>query len=93
LPPYSDEKKKERVSVLAYKVGRCLLSLRLKEAGMDQTDLAYRLNVTKQQINKYATNRQRMSLETAKNISSILGCSMEDLYEWIWVEEETGKIE
>ncbi len=81
------------MSVLAYRVGRCLLSLRLKEARMEQTELAYRLNVTKQQINKYATNRQRMSLETAKNISSILNCSIEDLYEWIWVEDEAGENE
>jgi DNA-binding XRE family transcriptional regulator len=77
------------VSVLAYRVGRCLLSLRLKEAGMEQTELAFRLKVSKQQINKYVKNRQRMSLETAKNISSILGCSIEELYEWIWVEEES----
>jgi DNA-binding XRE family transcriptional regulator len=81
------------VSVLAYKVGRCLLSLRLKEIGMDQAELARRLKVTKQQINKYATNRQRMSLETAKNISAIINCPMEDLYEWIWTEEEVGKNE
>jgi DNA-binding XRE family transcriptional regulator len=56
---------------------------------MEQTELAFRLNVSKQQINKYVKNRQRMSLETAKNISSILGCSIEELYEWIWVEEES----
>ncbi|WP_231293331.1 helix-turn-helix transcriptional regulator [Sporosarcina sp. P33] len=47
--------------------------------------LAKSLNVTKQQVNKYVTNRQRMSLETAKNISSIVHCEIEDLYEWIEV--------
>jgi len=49
---------------------------------MDQRELAYRLNVTPQQINKYVKNVQGMSLEVAKNISVILGCDINDLYEW-----------
>lgn len=49
---------------------------------MEQRELADRLNVTPQQINKYVKNVQRMSLEVAKNISIILDCDMDDLYEW-----------
>lgn len=73
----------ERVSVLAYKVGRCLLRDLLKDVGMSQLELAIRLNVTVQQINKYVTNRQKMSLQVAKNVAAILQCEIDDLYEWI----------
>ncbi|CDQ17980.1 helix-turn-helix transcriptional regulator [Halobacillus karajensis] len=68
---------------MAYKVGRCLLRDQLKTKGMTQQDLALKLDITVQQVNKYVTDRQRMSIQVAKNISEILGCHMEDLYEWI----------
>lgn len=70
---------------MAYKVGKCLLQDLLDLHGMDQTQLALKLGRKPQQINKYATNRQRMSLEVAKNIASLLHCQIEDLYEWIEV--------
>ena len=38
--------------------------------------------MNKQQLNKYVNDRQLMSLEVAKNVSSVLGCQIEDLYEW-----------
>lgn len=72
---------------MAYKVGRCLLREILKSKGMEQTELAYKLNVTPQQINKYAKDVQGMSLEVAKNISVKLNCQIEDLYEWTEVGE------
>lgn len=71
---------------MAYKVGRCLLRYRLNDAMLSQQDIADQLGVTKQQINKYVLNKQKMSLQVAKNIASILGCPIEDIYEWI----ETG---
>lgn len=70
---------------MAYKVGRCLLRDLLHKADMTQLNLAERLNITEQQINKYVNNRQKMSLQVAKNIASILNCGIEDLYEWIEV--------
>lgn len=70
------------MSYLAYKVGRCLLRELLRNADMTQLELAEKLNVTEQQINKYVNNRQGMSYEVARNISEILNCCMEDLYEW-----------
>ena len=70
---------------MAYEFGRCRLRELLKDAGVDQVYLADRLNVKKQQVNKYVTNKQYMSLLTAKKIASILHCQIEDLYEWIEV--------
>lgn len=52
---------------------------------MTQEELAEILNITQQQISKYSTNKQRMSLQVAKNIASVLKCSIEELYEWIEV--------
>lgn len=53
---------------------------------MTQTDLATAMGITVQQINKYVSNRQTMSLKVAKNIAAIVKCQVDDLYEW----EETG---
>ena len=70
---------------MAYEFGKCRLRELLKKTGMSQMDLAIKLNVKKQQINKYVTNERVMSLLTAKKIASILHCRIEDLYEWIEV--------
>jgi transcriptional regulator with XRE-family HTH domain len=70
------------VSVLAYIVGRCLLREHLRKNDMTQLELAERMGITVQQINKYVLNRQIMSLKVAKNVASILGCRIDDLYEW-----------
>lgn len=49
---------------------------------MTQRELAIILGITEQQINKYVNNRQLMSIQVAKNVSNILNCSIEELYEW-----------
>lgn len=49
---------------------------------MTQVELADKLGVTVQQVNKYALDKQRMSLQVAKNIAIFLNCRIEDLYEW-----------
>lgn len=70
-----------------YDVGRCLLSDQLKQSKMTQQELANRLDVTKQQINHYVFGRRIMTLPIAKNVASILDCEIDDLYEWIYVDE------
>lgn len=73
---------------MAYKVGRCLLQELLDKSDLNQVELAELLGVKVQQVNKYVQGKQKMHIQTAKNISSILKCSMEDLYEWIEAGEE-----
>lgn len=68
---------------MAYRVGRCLLRDRLKDVGMSQQELAIRMEIKVQQVNKYVLNKQKMSIQVAKNIAFILNCNIEDLYEWI----------
>ncbi|MFD2046049.1 helix-turn-helix transcriptional regulator [Ornithinibacillus salinisoli] len=74
---------------MAYQVGRCLLRERLQNAKMSQLELAAKLGVTRQQINKYVNDPPTvMTLQVAKNISTILHCSIEDLYEWVEVGDK-----
>jgi transcriptional regulator with XRE-family HTH domain len=68
---------------MAYRIGRCLLSKRLRLVGMTQTQLAERLGVQRQQVSRWARNEQGMSLESAYNVATILDCYMDDLFEWI----------
>jgi transcriptional regulator with XRE-family HTH domain len=49
---------------------------------MSQVELAERLNSSPQQIQHYVQNNRIMSLKVAKNISVILNCDIDDLYEW-----------
>jgi transcriptional regulator with XRE-family HTH domain len=74
-----------------YDVGKCLLSDKLLHARMTQQELADKLNVSRQQINHYATGRRLMTVPILKNISAVLNCDMDDLYEWIYVEERTKR--
>jgi transcriptional regulator with XRE-family HTH domain len=69
---------------MAYRIGKCLLSERLDELDMSQAELARRLGVSRQQVGKWVKDEQRMSLESAKNVASILNLDhADDLYEWI----------
>lgn len=74
---------------MAYIVGRCLLRELLHKSEITQIELAEKLGITPQQVNKYVLNRQKMSIQVARNIADILNCNMEDLYEW----NEVGKNE
>lgn len=67
---------------MPFRAGKCLLRSRLKQAGMTQTELAKRLNLSQQMISKYVNDRKLMSLEIAYNIAAILNCNVEDLYSW-----------
>lgn len=68
-------------------VGRCLLRDHLKRKKLTQLQLAEKLGVHEQMINKYVNDRTIMSLVTAKNIAYILDCSVDDLYIWERVSE------
>lgn len=76
------------MSELTYRVGRCLLGEILEDARISQTELAMRLMTTRQQINSYVLNKRVMTLETAKNVSAELNCSIEDLYEFPKTSDE-----
>jgi DNA-binding XRE family transcriptional regulator len=55
---------------------------------MTQAELAEKLNMKRQQIHTYANNDRIMALKTAKNIASLLNVNIEDLYDFVWSEEQ-----
>jgi putative transcriptional regulator len=67
---------------MEYKPGRCLLKYRLKMIKQNQQWLAERANMSRQQISNYSNTHSYMGLGTAKTIAEILGCSIDDLYQW-----------
>ncbi len=71
---------------------RSLLKLRLKEVGMKQIELARKLGMERQQISDYANTRHIMSLEIAKSSAEIIGCSIDDLYDWDEVPPSERKL-
>lgn len=62
--------------------GKCRLQEILDSRKMTQSELARRLKTTPQQIQHYVKNTRMMSLTTAKKISIILECDLNDLYDW-----------
>lgn len=68
---------------MAYRIGKCLLSDKLRDAKITQSQLAERLGVKRQQVYKWARNEQGMSLESAKNVATVLDCFIDDLFEWV----------
>lgn len=71
-----------------FKVGKCLLSDRLRKADLTQTQLAELTNIPKSQISEYVNNKHVMSLETARNIANALKCDIIDLYFWQSVTDD-----
>lgn len=71
-----------------FDVGKCRLNEILDQRKMTQVDLADKLGMKKQQINAYANNETTMSYKTAKNISYQLNVQMDELYDFIWSQEQ-----
>lgn len=67
---------------MAFTQGKCLLKLRLLEAGMKPADLARKTGYSAQAISNYIHDRSKMSADVMLTISRVIGCNMEDLYEW-----------
>lgn len=67
---------------MAFSARRSLLKPLLDRAGMSQSELARRTGISREMIVKYIAMRSPMPMDKAKVISSVLGCTMEDLYEW-----------
>ncbi|MFD2330047.1 helix-turn-helix transcriptional regulator [Cohnella sp. GCM10020058] len=70
---------------MALRMGRSLLNLRIKEAGLTQAEFANRLGVGRSFVSMVASGERTLSYERAMNAARILGCKMEDLNEWIEV--------
>jgi transcriptional regulator with XRE-family HTH domain len=61
---------------------KCLLGDLLKKADLSQIRFSELTGIPKSQISEYVNDKHVMSLETAKIISHVLKCPIEDLYVW-----------
>lgn len=63
-------------------IGKCLLEDLLDKSKMTKTQLSDRTGIKLSQISRYLGNDGHMSLSTARKISKVLNCKIDDLYEW-----------
>lgn len=63
--------------------GRCRLKILLKERHMTQSDLSRRTGYSRHLISNWANDHDKMSADAMVNVSYVLKCKMEDLYELI----------
>ncbi|WP_179223902.1 helix-turn-helix domain-containing protein [Paenibacillus tyrfis] len=78
----------ERVST-----GRCLLLVRLIEAGKLQQDLVNDLGYSRSQVSKWVNGgygKNIMSVDSMANISRYLGINPLSLYDWIPVKKTSA---
>lgn len=69
-------------------VKRCHLRKILKRIGMTQTELSELTGKAEAKISDYCNNKSVMSLKTAALIAHIVGCSIDDLYEFDFGERQ-----
>ncbi|QHZ58640.1 helix-turn-helix transcriptional regulator [Brevibacillus sp. NSP2.1] len=76
---------------MSFKVGRCLLADRLREAKMTQQELCEKLDMPPSQVSDWANDVKKMSLGNAKTVAHALRIHIDDLYEWIPVKPTERK--
>jgi putative transcriptional regulator len=58
------------------------IKVKLAELDIQQTELAEKLQVTKQTMNGWVKGRVKPPLETAFKIAELLNCKVDDLWEY-----------
>jgi len=76
---------------MRYAIGRCRLLDILKNRKMSQAEFARRMDTHPQTVQKWVKGEAVMLLITAYAASQVLGCKMEELYEFILYEEAADK--
>lgn len=70
---------------MALRIGRSRLTEFL--GTMSQAEFARRLGVSEPYVSQIISGKIKFSLIKAKEAADVLGCSIEDLYEWIPVKK------
>ncbi|WP_298833996.1 helix-turn-helix transcriptional regulator [uncultured Planococcus sp.] len=64
-------------------MGRCLLQRRLDERKLSRREFSQRTGLSEQRISDIARKRFVLTLPNARFIAQVLGCTIDDLYEWL----------
>ena len=67
---------------MAYSRGSCRLQFWLDKNGITQTEFARRSGWSERIVSYWCRSERYMSVEAMYTASQILGCKMEELYEW-----------
>jgi transcriptional regulator with XRE-family HTH domain len=67
---------------MAISIGRSRLPELLHRKRMTPADLAVKLGKTEALISQVISGKAKFSIVTAKNAAHILGCKIDDLWEW-----------
>lgn len=71
--------------------GRCLLRQLLKDRKKTQRWLHESTGISESNLSDYASRRKIMGVVTMKTISTVLAVPMDDLYEWVTVDDRQGE--
>lgn len=67
---------------MVFKAIRSRLDECLTTTEISQAELSRRTGYSESSISECKRNKHIMNVEVAKNIATVLGCGIEDLYEW-----------
>ncbi|KMK75414.1 helix-turn-helix domain-containing protein [Alkalihalobacillus pseudalcaliphilus] len=70
---------------MRYRIKRCRLPELMQKKKLTQADLVVLTGWHKSSINRWRSGEVKMTLPVAKVFAEILGCRIEDLYEWEYV--------
>jgi transcriptional regulator with XRE-family HTH domain len=73
---------------MRYKLGRCNLYDLAKEIGWSNKDLQEKLQMTRQQVHDYATNKKRMGAAMIFAVADEMGVDPRRIYELIPVRKQ-----
>lgn len=65
-----------------FEFGRCLLDDLLRKRGWTQAMLCEKTGFKKSQVSAYINNKMVMSAQTAYFIAHVVGCHVEELYQY-----------
>jgi transcriptional regulator with XRE-family HTH domain len=69
---------------MALRFGRSRLPELLAAKHLTQTEFARKMEISVAYVSQLISGERRFSLITAKRAARILGCFIDDLYEWEW---------
>lgn len=67
---------------MALQFGRSRLPELLEKKRMSQVEFALKMEISESFVSKIISGRSKLSLLSSKRASDILGCTINELYEW-----------
>jgi DNA-binding XRE family transcriptional regulator len=79
------------VKLIRYEVGRCRIPELCEKRGINQTQLAELVGISKGRVSEYISLQYFPGVVIARNLAYHLNCTIEDLYDWEMVFSNKGE--